>query len=77
MLRATLAAAEPKSITLVEIGLATNLVDLLRSGGGDAHSPLTGEGLIARSVSQLVWSELPPGPGLFAPRSHAPVARAT
>jgi inosine-uridine nucleoside N-ribohydrolase len=54
-LRATLAAAAPRSLTFVEIGYATNLVDLLRSGP-DGHSDLSGADLVSERVRHLVWA---------------------
>ncbi len=49
VLRRVLAAADDRSITLVQVGLAANLADLAESGP-DAISPLAGPELISRKV---------------------------
>ncbi|WP_417740532.1 nucleoside hydrolase [Rosistilla oblonga] len=49
VLRKTLAAAEDSSITLVQVGLASNLADLIESPA-DAISPLTGTELVRKKV---------------------------
>lgn len=49
VLRKTLAAAEDKSVVLIQVGLAANLADLVESPADDI-SPLTGEELIRRKV---------------------------
>ena len=52
LLRKTLAAAENRSIALVQVGLATNIADLLASKPDDI-SPLSGPDLIRRKVDHL------------------------
>ena len=49
VLRRTLAAAEDKSVVLIQVGLAANLADLVESPADDI-SPLTGEALIRQKV---------------------------
>ncbi|MCC9606283.1 nucleoside hydrolase [Blastopirellula sp. JC732] len=49
VLRKTLAAAEDKSVVLIQVGLAANLADLVESPA-DEVSPLSGEELIRRKV---------------------------
>ena len=53
VLRRTLRAAAPSSVTIVSVGYLTNLHDLLRSGADD-ESPLTGIELVRASVARLV-----------------------
>lgn len=52
--RKTLAAQPDKSVTIVAVGFALNLTDLLASAG-DSVSPLSGEALVAQKVEQLVY----------------------
>lgn len=52
LLRRTLASQPDRSVVIVQVGLATNLADLVESGG-DEISPLTGVELIQKKV-QLV-----------------------
>lgn len=52
LLRKTLAAAEDNSIALVQVGLATNIADLLDSKPDDI-SPLSGPDLIRKKVDHL------------------------
>jgi len=52
--RQVLAAAEDRSVVIAAIGFATNIADLLRSGG-DASSPLSGSDLVAAKVKTVVW----------------------
>lgn len=49
ILRKALAAADDKSVVLIQVGLAANLADLVESPA-DAISPLTGEELIRQKV---------------------------
>ncbi|PQO31500.1 nucleoside hydrolase [Blastopirellula marina] len=49
VLRKTLAAAEDRSVVLIQVGLAANLADLVESPA-DAISPLTGKELIRQKV---------------------------
>ncbi|PQO38843.1 nucleoside hydrolase [Blastopirellula marina] len=49
ILRKTLAAAEDKSLVLIQVGLAANLADLVESPA-DEISPLTGKELIRQKV---------------------------
>ena len=51
--RKTLAAQPDRSVTIVTVGFLQNLADLLASSA-DAHSPLTGEALVAKKVKDLV-----------------------
>ena len=51
--RQALAAAPNGSVTLVSVGFATNILDLLVSRG-DAFSPLDGRQLIAAKVTKMV-----------------------
>ena len=53
VLRRTLSAAVPSSVTIVSVGYLTNLHDLLRSGA-DEISPLSGVELVRASVARLV-----------------------
>ena len=52
LLRKTLALAPDGSVTIIQVGLATNLADLLDSKGDD-HSPLDGLALIRKKVKRL------------------------
>lgn len=52
VLRSQLAAAEDHSIVIVQVGLATNLADLLQSSA-DEQSPLTGVELVRKKVKLL------------------------
>lgn len=52
--RQTLAAQPDGSVTVVAVGFARNLVNLLRSPG-DRYSPLGGRALVARKVKRLVY----------------------
>ena len=52
--RRALASVASKSVVIVAIGHATNLLDLLRSPA-DAVSPLTGRQLIEKRVKRLIW----------------------
>ncbi len=52
LLRRTLAAAEDNSVALVQVGLATNIADLLDSKADDI-SPLSGPDLIRKKVDHL------------------------
>ena len=52
MYRRLLAASDDGSVTVISLGFATTLADLL-SSGGDAISPLTGRELVARKVASL------------------------
>ena len=55
VLRRALASAPPgRSVTIVSIGHATNLLALLRSPG-DESSPLPGMQLVESKVKRLVW----------------------
>lgn len=72
VMRRVLSEAADQSVTIVLVGHATNIVDLLESDplGSEAHggaplqtlnnsdSSLTGRMLVARKVKQLVWSTL-------------------
>ncbi len=51
--RATLAAADDRSVTIISIGFLVNLAELLQSQP-DSNSPLTGSELVRRKVKQLV-----------------------
>jgi len=51
--RETLSEASPSSVTIVAIGFATTLLDLLKSTE-DTISPLTGEALVKNKVRRLV-----------------------
>jgi purine nucleosidase len=53
LLRLVLSSASPSSVTLVSIGYATNLFNLLESSS-DVISPLSGRDLVSRGVKQLV-----------------------
>ena len=52
MYRRLLAASDDGSVTVISLGFATTLADLL-SSGGDAISPLTGRELVARKAASL------------------------
>ncbi|MES2735706.1 MAG: nucleoside hydrolase [Verrucomicrobiota bacterium] len=52
LLRQLLAAQPDHSVSLVSVGIASNLANLLRSPG-DAHSPLAGPALIRQKVKRL------------------------
>lgn len=52
VLRRVLAGAKPNSITLIPVGLAVNIADLLESPA-DQISPLTGEELVRQKVKML------------------------
>lgn len=52
LLRATLAAAKDHSVTLIQVGLATNLAELLQTKG-DGYSPLSGPDLVRSKVKLL------------------------
>lgn len=52
--RALASAPAGRSVTVVSIGHATNLLSLLRSPG-DASSPLPGRQLVEQKVGRLVW----------------------
>jgi glucose uptake protein len=52
--RQTLAAAEDHSVTIVSVGFATNLAELLRSSG-DSASELDGAALLAQKVARVVF----------------------
>ncbi|KAL3892976.1 MAG: hypothetical protein SGPRY_014597 [Prymnesium sp.] len=52
--RAALAGAEDGSVVIAALGFATNLANLLTSGG-DEHSPLTGVELVRAKVRRVVW----------------------
>ena len=54
VLRTVLAAASEQSVTIVAVGHATNLVELLLSGPDDA-SPLSGYKLVELKVASMVW----------------------
>ena len=56
VLRRALAAAGDRSVTIVSVGYATNLFDLLRSTGSSfpGDSPLAGVALVEQKVEQLV-----------------------
>lgn len=54
VLRATLATANRKSVTIAAIGHATNLFALLNTRA-DGVSPLSGRDLVANKVKDLVW----------------------
>lgn len=52
LLRQTLAAQPDRSVSLVQVGLAVNVLGLLRSPA-DEHSPLSGAELIRRKIKLL------------------------
>ncbi len=52
LLRQTLAAQPDQSVTLVSVGIASNLANLIRSKA-DAHSPLDGPALIRQKIKLL------------------------
>ncbi|HHT29158.1 nucleoside hydrolase [Petrimonas mucosa] len=51
--RKTLAAQPDKSVTIVTVGFATNLAELLKTGGDD-YSPLSGMELVKKKVKRWV-----------------------
>ena len=53
LLRLVLSAASGKSVTVVSVGYATNLLNLLESSS-DSMSVLTGQALVSQKVKQLV-----------------------
>lgn len=52
LIRELLAASPDGSVSIVSVGIASNLANLLKSGG-DAHSPLDGPALIRQKVKLL------------------------
>jgi hypothetical protein len=52
LLRELLATSPDGSVTIVSVGIASNLANLLKSAG-DAHSPLDGPALIRQKVKRL------------------------
>lgn len=52
--RALAAAPWDRKVTVVSLGHATNLLELLQSPA-DAESPLTGVQLVEQKVSELIW----------------------
>ncbi len=52
LLRKTLAAAEDHSVTIIQVGLATNLAELLQTKG-DNYSQLSGPDLVRKKVTLL------------------------
>lgn len=52
LLRELLATSTDGSVTIVSVGIASNLANLLKSAG-DAHSPLDGPALIRQKVKRL------------------------
>ena len=74
--RQALAAAPNGSVTLVSVGFATNILDLLVSRG-DAFSPLDGRQLIAAKVTKMVMmGGRPSASGTMIGRSNGTLAGA-